>query len=388
MKYILLLSLLCGLAHAEVVPKEAYTFKVIQRRTEYFKGLVKPPADELVESDKSFLKADVKVPKMFTLMTLFPHLDAALREIYNQANCGSCVYNSVGKNFRDSLLIRGIQAPILSRSQLMNCGEPWQCDGSFFTHVAKGLVNIGGLVPEADYQYVPRTASCKSTSAQKWGPIQSFKVIDNTPKSIASALLAGYPVSVTVGADNTWSSYGGGTYNACTGAGTNHEVLVYGVDCESSVDAQGNCVFDGNGRLPNGVGLYLVPNSWGKSWGDNGMMWSKITSSSGRLCNNLAEEAGILETGLPVPDMKPVDGGWSAFTEWSACNGGTQMRTRACNNPEPKNGGKDCQGLSMESRSCELPGPTPGGLDWKLIIIIALGGIVLGGIIVLIVKKQ
>ena len=55
-----------------------------------------------------------------------------------------------------------------------------------------------------------------------------------------------------------------------------------------------------------------------------------------------------------TPD--PVDGGWSEYGHWSdctaSCDGGTQMRTRTCTNPEPANGGAECDGEDHESQDC------------------------------------
>ena len=52
----------------------------------------------------------------------------------------------------------------------------------------------------------------------------------------------------------------------------------------------------------------------------------------------------------------PVDGGWSPWSPWTecsaSCDGGTRERTRECNNPSPKNGGKDCEGDKTETESC------------------------------------
>ncbi|EDO49204.1 predicted protein, partial [Nematostella vectensis] len=66
------------------------------------------------------------------------------------------------------------------------------------------------------------------------------------------------------------------------------------------------------------------------------------------------------ETGSCQTQECPVNGGyseWSAWTECSAtCGGGTQMRNRKCNNPNPQNGGKNCidmgLGSEIESRMC------------------------------------
>ena len=53
----------------------------------------------------------------------------------------------------------------------------------------------------------------------------------------------------------------------------------------------------------------------------------------------------------------PVDGGWTAWTEWVACSvtcgTGTQQRSHACTNPPPSNGGVICSGPPTESQPCE-----------------------------------
>ncbi|XP_017328556.1 complement component C8 beta chain [Ictalurus punctatus] len=60
--------------------------------------------------------------------------------------------------------------------------------------------------------------------------------------------------------------------------------------------------------------------------------------------------------GLSCEDTKrsgtPVDGNWSCWSEWSACNGQTKKRTRQCTNPAPQNGGSSCQGIPEESADC------------------------------------
>ncbi|XP_025113419.1 uncharacterized protein LOC112575657 [Pomacea canaliculata] len=60
------------------------------------------------------------------------------------------------------------------------------------------------------------------------------------------------------------------------------------------------------------------------------------------------------------PDGPPaVDGGWSDFDqEWSpcsrSCGGGVRVKTRRCNNPKPRLGGKPCQGLKIMAELCNM----------------------------------
>lgn len=55
-----------------------------------------------------------------------------------------------------------------------------------------------------------------------------------------------------------------------------------------------------------------------------------------------------------------VDGGWSSWGTWNGCSvtcgGGSQTRTRTCNNPPPSGGGENCRGSSSELQSCNTQG--------------------------------
>ncbi|NXD22805.1 CO7 protein, partial [Spelaeornis formosus] len=60
------------------------------------------------------------------------------------------------------------------------------------------------------------------------------------------------------------------------------------------------------------------------------------------------------ELGTLVQDQPGVvDGHWSCWSSWSPCSGGRKSRSRTCNNPSPRGGGKACMGEQHESKACE-----------------------------------
>ena len=67
----------------------------------------------------------------------------------------------------------------------------------------------------------------------------------------------------------------------------------------------------------------------------------------------------------------PIDGGWSQWTDDTECDAecgqGNKKKSRKCNNPSPKHGGKECVGESSMDEACKLKEcPIDGGWsDWE-----------------------
>uniref|UniRef100_A0A3B5KU81 Uncharacterized protein n=1 Tax=Xiphophorus couchianus TaxID=32473 RepID=A0A3B5KU81_9TELE len=66
--------------------------------------------------------------------------------------------------------------------------------------------------------------------------------------------------------------------------------------------------------------------------------------------------------------LLPVHGHWSAWTEWSECDalcgGGVRQRSRTCSAPPPKNGGRECEGMTRQSQTCNIQPCTLRWSDW------------------------
>jgi len=100
---------------------------------------------------------------------------------------------------------------------------------------------------------------------------------------LQSALQSG-PVSVAVEADQSaFQSYSSGIVSSGCGTNLDHGVLAVGLNTQE--------------------GYYLVKNSWGSSWGDNGYL--KI-STTGNPCGITSQPSYPTVSGAPAPPPAPT----------------------------------------------------------------------------------
>lgn len=255
-------------------------------------------------ADRSYLLTDVRVPNDFYMPAKWP-LPPGLP--FDQAQCGSCVVNSIAGQATYQLAIRGLlplMSSPLSRGQLMECNpSAGQCDGDYAENVGAWVVSHGKLLSEVSYPYRASNGRCRNLPGDEFGPFVGGKVVDNSPESIGKMMVMGVPPSVTVGAGGAWmdydpAEYPDGVFTRCSNVGTNHETLLIGIHCRGSAKgADGFCNFPA--AKPTDI-VYDMLNSWGQ-WGDKGVLHTVAYSSSGTRCNNIADEVYALDTGVPLP---------------------------------------------------------------------------------------
>ena len=65
-----------------------------------------------------------------------------------------------------------------------------------------------------------------------------------------------------------------------------------------------------------------------------------------------------------MPPHVTVNGKWGNWNPFGPCNatcgGGTKVRNRTCDDPEPKFNGTTCEGYAQSAKKCSLPA-CPGG---------------------------
>jgi xylem cysteine proteinase len=139
-----------------------------------------------------------------------------------------------------------------------------------------------GQVSEAAYPYTSGHGQ-SGTCAQKGTPEVYVSKVNTVQSNSASQLLAAIatgPVSVTVEADtSTFQGYTGGILNSAA--------------CGTNLDHAITAVGYGN---TNGQNYYIVRNSWGGSWGDQGYIMIAAVEGTKGIC-------GIQQTSV-WPNMK------------------------------------------------------------------------------------
>lgn len=201
----------------------------------------------------------------------------AAKTIPEQGSCGSCWAVSAVQILNAHYEIHRGQPRSFSTQELVNCvPNPEQCGGTGGCEGATVELGLAwataqGLSDESEVPYTARDGRCAKSflqyTSQSLRASQShslfsgslgasfgllgFKVLpSNKEEPLARAVAELGPVAVSVAADN-WFSYYGGIFNSCDTI-VNHAVTCFGYGVE------------------NGKKYWLIKNSWGQDWGEDG----------------------------------------------------------------------------------------------------------------------
>lgn len=184
----------------------------------------------------------------------------AVSPIKDQGQCGSCWAFSTTGNLESTNFLFGSKSMTLySEQQLVDCSASYGnqgCNGGWMDN-AFNYVQAKGIVTEAQYPYVAVTQKCKMDGGV-------FKIKTHTDitagdcNGMLNALMI-EPISIAVDAAN-WSYYAGGIFKNC-GKNLDHGVLLVGYNQEG--------------------GYYIVKNSWGASWGEQGFIRLALQDTCG-----------------------------------------------------------------------------------------------------------
>jgi len=181
--------------------------------------------------------------------------------VKNQGSCGSCwTFSTVGVMESHYLLKYGGKARYFSEQQLVDCAgafDTYGCSGGLPSHSYEYIMYNGGLTTEDQYPYKGVNQTCQYKNGMQSISVVGGSINITTDEvAIAQALFENGPTSISFTVMPDFKMYKGGIYSNSTCPNgpldVNHDVVLVGYGTE------------------NGTDYWIIKNSWGTTFGENG----------------------------------------------------------------------------------------------------------------------
>jgi C1A family cysteine protease len=174
----------------------------------------------------------------------------------DQKNCGSCYsFSGIGA-LEGAYSIASGNLISLSEQQIVDCSQSFGnngCDGGEMPFVFEYVIKNGGICSEQDYPYTAKQGQCNN-ACKKVVTISNYTEIPKNETALLVAVGTVGPVSIGIEADTVeFQHYSTGVFDAPCGDNLDHGVLAVGY-----------------GRSVDNQDYWIVKNSWGQTWGEQG----------------------------------------------------------------------------------------------------------------------
>jgi len=192
--------------------------------------------------------------------------------IKDQGQCGSCWAFSTVASLEGQWALAGNTLTSLSEQNLVDCSQNWGnfgCGGGLMDQGFTYIHDNKGIDTEASYPYTAMDGKCVFNSANVGATLSDCKDIPSGNEgALANAINMVGPMSVAIDASHSsFQLYTSGVYYEpeCSSQFLDHGVTAVGYGTDST----------------SGNDFYIVKNSWGTTWGDQGyIMMSRNRSNN------------------------------------------------------------------------------------------------------------
>lgn len=185
----------------------------------------------------------------------------AVTNVKNQKHCGSCwsfasTGGLEGQMFRKTGVLES-----LSEQNLIDCSKSYNnegCNGGLMGQTYQYIIDNGGIDSEESYPYESINSTCRYDPKNSVATVSGFVNIERgNEDKLTSAIATVGPIPIAIDASHSsFQLYKSGVYyNSphCSSTFLDHAVLAVGYGTDDS-----------------GQDYYIVKNSWGTGWGENG----------------------------------------------------------------------------------------------------------------------
>lgn len=183
----------------------------------------------------------------------------AVNPIKDQGNCGACWAFSALQSCESAEFLKYNTLYSFSEQSLVDCVTTnYGCNGGSTGNAIKYIINFwkGKVMLEDDYPYKAARDYCLYDNTKAVGHITSYVEVESGSETDLAAKCAQYgPVSIGIDATKaSFQLYSGGIYDEphCNIFMIDHGVGLVGYGTEDN------------------IAYWIVRNSWGTSWGENG----------------------------------------------------------------------------------------------------------------------